>query len=85
MAFVATSAVFLASVNLMKLVPYVWVGGFDGSTLAVSMLLVPAAALGSSAGVALARWIPKRAFSLTVNLLMLGIGVRLLQVGLPAT
>ena len=79
--FVATSAVFMACVNLMKLVPYAWVGSIELATLEVSALLVPAAALGSFAGVALARRLSRRAFSLIVNALMLGIGARLLWVG----
>ena len=82
--FVATSAVFMACVNLMKLVPYVWVGSFDASSLGVSALLVPAAALGSFAGVALARRISRRAFSLAVNAAMLLIGLRLLWTGAKA-
>ena len=79
--FVATSAVFMASVNLMKLVPYVWVGSFDASSLGVSALLLPAAAVGTFAGVALARRISRHAFSLAVNVAMLGIGARLLWSG----
>lgn len=79
--FVATSAVFMAGVNLMKLVPYSWVGSFDAATLAVSALLVPAAAIGSFAGVALARRISRGAFSRTVNVAMLLIGARLLWTG----
>lgn len=79
--FVATASVFMAVVNLMKVLPYVLLGNFDLSTLAVSATLVPFAATAAFAGVRLARRIERRLFARAVNTLMLLVGAKLLADG----
>jgi uncharacterized membrane protein YfcA len=54
--FVATTVAFFAVVNYVKLVPYAWLGQFDTSNLATSLILAPLAPLGVGLGV----WLHKR-------------------------
>lgn len=44
--FAATTVVFFTSVNLLKVVPYVWLGQFSTTNLTTSLLLAPLAPLG---------------------------------------
>lgn len=81
LVFVATSSVFMATVNLMKIVPYALLGNFDASTIAFSVTLAPFAAAGSWGGVRLARRIERRTFARVVNGLMLLVGTKLLYDG----
>lgn len=54
--FQATTVVFFAVVNYVKLVPYAFLDMFPAANLTTSLVLVPAAILGTFAGV----WLHKR-------------------------
>ncbi len=49
--FQAINVVFFAVVNYVKLVPYWWLGQFDGSNLGTSLVLLPLAPLGVWLGI----------------------------------
>lgn len=76
--FVATSAGFMAVVNLLKLGPFLFIGTLDQEAMGWALTLAPIAILSAFAGVVLARVISKTAFNLTINLLLIATGVKLL-------
>ncbi len=45
-----TFAVFFAVVNVIKLIPYAWLGQFDHSNLMTSLVLLPLAPIGVRLG-----------------------------------
>jgi len=45
-----TFAIFFAVVNLIKLIPYTWLGQFDGTNLLTSLVLIPLAPIGVRLG-----------------------------------
>jgi uncharacterized membrane protein YfcA len=54
--FVATTAVFFAVVNYVKLVPYSWLGQLDHSNLVTALVLAPLAPIG----ILLGKWLHDR-------------------------
>lgn len=60
--FVATTVIFFAGVNLVKLAPYAWLGLLDGTNLATSAVLSPLAPLGIWLGVRLHRRVAPELF-----------------------
>lgn len=84
LAFVATSSIFLASVNVMKIGPYVFAGHLGREQLMTSAALIPFAAVAAIFGIWLARRISKRAFSITINILMIVVGVKLISDSIAA-
>lgn len=48
---VGTSVVFFATVNIIKLVPYAWLGQFQTENLITSLILLPLAPIGVKLGV----------------------------------
>lgn len=77
-SFVATSGVFFAVNNLLKVPPYVATGLVDGSTLALSLRYAPAIPLGIAAGWWLNRLLPQRHFDAVVAGLMVLTSLHLL-------
>ncbi len=68
LTFTATMAVFFATVNLSKWIPYAWLGLIDLRNMATSLLLLPLAPLGVWLGVWLTRrirptWFYRLAYS----------------------
>jgi hypothetical protein len=68
LTFTATMAVFFATVNLSKWIPYAWLGLIDVRNMATSLLLLPLAPLGVWLGVWLTRrirptWFYRLAYS----------------------
>jgi uncharacterized membrane protein YfcA len=80
-AFVATSLVFFAALNYAKIVPYLWLGLFDGSVLATALVLVPLGIAGIYAGQWLQRRIDTRWFYRIIYALLFLTGCRLLYDG----
>lgn len=76
--FVATSAMFMAGMNIIKIVPFIVVGALNAEALWLALYLAPLAVIMAAVGVALSRRISKRAFSITVNWLMLIVGAKLI-------
>ena len=77
-AFVATSAGFMAAVNLMKIGPYVAIGALNLEALKLAAMLAPLAVGAAFGGVYLARVLPKRTFKIAVNWLLVLAGLKLL-------
>ena len=57
-----TTILFFAIINFIKLVPYLWLGQIDTSSLKVSLLLLPLAPLGVWLGVYLHRRVSDQVF-----------------------
>ncbi len=81
-AFASTAAVFFSVVNLAKWLPYAWLGLFDRSNLATSVLLLPLAPLGIWLGVWLVRRIEPSWFYRVAYAGMAATGAKLLWDGL---
>ncbi|MEM6513438.1 MAG: sulfite exporter TauE/SafE family protein [Pseudomonadota bacterium] len=83
-AFVGTAAFFFLIVNYAKLVPYAWLGQFDATNLATSVVLFPVAAAGVFGGYWAHQRVSDRAFFGVVYLLLLLVGLKLIADGLAA-
>jgi uncharacterized membrane protein YfcA len=77
-AFAGTSALFFAAVNLMKVLPYLWLGQFTRATLGVSLTLLPLAIAATLAGVWVVRRVPQEKFYALVLVATFGLGLMLL-------
>lgn len=77
-AFIATSAILFAAVNLMKLPPYLWLGEINLTSAGASLLLVPVAWAGVRSGLWLQHRVSERLFYRLVILAMAIVGVQLL-------
>ncbi|WP_425038808.1 sulfite exporter TauE/SafE family protein [Primorskyibacter sp. S187A] len=80
--FVATSAMFMAGVNVIKIVPFLVVGALNTQALTLALWLAPLALAAAYLGVWIARILPKPAFKLAVNGLLIVTGVKLIMDGL---
>ncbi len=80
--FVATTVLFFAVVNYVKLVPYAWLGQLDADNLITSAVLAPLAPIGVLIGVYLHKRVSDRLFFGVVYLLLFLVGARLIYDGL---
>lgn len=80
--FVATTAVFFAVVNYVKLVPYAWLGQLSAENLTASLVLAPFAPIGIASGVWLHNRISDRVFFRWAYLLLFAVSLKLLSDGL---
>ena len=80
--FVATSLVFFAAMNYVKILPYLWLGLLDARNLVTSAALVPAGVAGIYLGLRLQRRISARWFYRLIYGLLFITGVKLLYDGL---
>lgn len=78
----ATTVVFFAVVNYVKLVPYALLDMFPATNLATSLVLMPAAILGTFAGVWLHKRVADRWFYRICYFFVLVTGAKLLYDGL---
>ncbi len=76
--FVATTVVFFAVVNYVKLVPYTWLGQFDASNLMTSLILTPLAPLSIGLGVWLHNRVTDRLFFQVAYAMLFLVGVKLM-------
>ena len=76
--FVATSAGFMAAVNLVKIGPYFAIGALNQDALKIALMLAPLAVGAAFAGVAVARILSKKTFKIAVNWLLIVAGLKLL-------
>ena len=81
---VGTTVIFFAVINLVKLVPYAWLGLFDARNLATSLVLSPLAPVGIGLGVFLMRRTSERLFYRIAYALLLVVGVKLAWDGIAA-
>ena len=76
--FVATSACFMAGVNIIKIVPFLVVGALDREAAILALYLAPLALVSSYAGVLVSRVISNAVFKYTVSALMIAAGAKLI-------
>ena len=79
--FAATTIVFFAVVNYVKLVPYAWLGQFNSDNLATSAALVILAPIGVLTGAWLHKNISDRFFFALVYVLLFAVGLKLIYDG----
>ncbi len=79
--FVATTVMFFAVVNYVKLVPYAWLGQFSTGNLAASLLLAPFAPIGIAAGIWLHDRIPERLFFRSACLFLFALSLKMISDG----
>lgn len=79
---VGTTVVFFAVVNVVKLVPYAWLGLFDTRNLWTSAVLIPLAPVGIFLGVKLMRRLSEAIFYRVCYSVLLLVGAKLLWDGL---
>lgn len=78
----ATTVVFFAAINYVKLVPYWLLGQFPATNLTVSAALFPLAVAGTLLGVWLHTRISDRLFFIAAYVLLFGIGIKLVYDGM---
>ncbi len=76
--FAATGAVFFATINASKWLPYAWLGLIDWTNMSTALALAPGAALGVWLGVHLLRRIPPLWFYRLVSIGLFVTGTKLL-------
>lgn len=80
--FAATTIVFFAVVNYVKLVPYTWLGQFDATNLAASAALAVFGPIGVLIGAYLHARVSDRFFFTFVYVLLFAVGLKLVYDGL---
>ncbi len=80
-AFVATTVLFFAVVNYVKLVPYAWLGQLATDNLATSLVLAPLAPVGVLFGAYLHKRVSEKLFFAAVYVLLFVVGVKLMWDG----
>lgn len=79
--FIATTAVYFAVVNYVKLVPYGWLGQLSTDNLLQSLILAPLAPIGVATGVWLHRRVSDRFFFRVAYVLLFFVGLKLIRDG----
>jgi hypothetical protein len=82
--FAATSIVFFAIVNYVKLIPYGWLGQLDADNLATSATLVVLAPIGVLIGAALHKRVNDKFFFALIYVLLFVVGLKLVYDGVSA-
>ena len=78
----ATTVVVFWAINLMKFVPYVFLGIFTWQTALADLILAPFAIIGAWLGVRAHHWVSDRVFFGLTYVLLLATGARLLWLSL---
>ena len=81
MTFVGTTAIFFASMNWLKVAPYIALGQFSSKGLMTSLVLVPLALATNQLGFWLVRRTREDLFYKIIMILMFMIGIALLRAG----
>ena len=84
MMFAGTSTILFATINVMKVPPYLALGLIEFSELGTIALLFPIAICGAWLGYRITRIIPERAFYIIVEIALFLISINLIRVGLSA-
>lgn len=79
--FQATTVIFFAIVNLVKLLPYAWLGQLNLNNLMMAVLLSPLAPIGISIGYYLHRRINEKFFFAVIYLSLVVVGSKLILDG----
>lgn len=78
----ATTVILFWIINIVKFVPYAFLGIFTAQTLLADLILAPFAVLGAWLGVRAHRIVPERAFFALTYVLLLVTGTKLIWDGL---
>ncbi len=81
LAFVSTNAIFFATLNWLKVVPYVQLGQFSGKGMATSLVLLPLAIATNQLGFWLVRVTPQQVFYRITLAVMFLISLELVRQG----
>lgn len=79
--FVGSSIVFFATINWIKVAPFVALGQLTWPSLRVSLLLAPVAVASTFAGIWIVRRIDPERFFVIIHLLLAAVGVKLVADG----
>ncbi len=79
---VGTTVIFFAVINVVKLVPYAWLGLLDARNLTTSLALSPIAPLGIWLGIFLMRRLSQEAFYRVAYAMLLAVGLKLAYDGM---
>jgi uncharacterized protein len=82
--YAATSTIFFAATNVLKLIPYFMLGQFDASNLTTSAVLTPLAIGATMAGIWLTKRISPKIFYPMMYVIVALIGAKLVYDGLGA-
>ena len=82
--FVATTVVFFAAVNYLKLIPYGWLGQLSTDNLLASLILAPIAPIGVGIGFWLHKKVSDRLFFRFTYLLLFIVALKLISDGLSS-
>lgn len=80
--FAATTILFFAVVNYVKLIPYAWLGQLSTANLATSAALMILAPIGVLTGAWLHTRVSDRVFFLLIHTLLFAVGIKLVYDGL---
>ena len=81
MTFVGTTAIFFATVNVLKIVPYFMLGQFSAKNLSTSLALLPIAIAANFAGIWMVRVVPTAQFYRITYVLLSVLGLLLFGQG----
>ncbi len=82
MTFAGTATILFATINLMKVPPYLALGLIEAGDLGIAAALAPVAILGAWLGYHVTRIVPERIFFAVVEVALFVISVNLIRVGL---
>ena len=82
MVFVSTTAIFFATLNVLKVAPYLALGQFSTAGFGTSVALLPLALASNQLGFWLIRRTPQALFYKIVSVLLLLISIELAREGL---
>ncbi len=82
MAFAGTSTILFATINVMKVPPYLALGLIEWGDMRTVLTLAPMAIFGAWLGYRITRIIPERIFFVIVEIALFVISVNLIRVGL---
>ncbi len=82
--FAGTSTILFATINLMKVPPYIALGLIHWGELSTIAALFPVAIFGTWVGYRITRIIPERIFYIIVEIALFLISINLIRVGLTA-
>jgi len=80
--FLATAVVFLASINLVKLVPYMALGQINSDNLLIGVILAPIAWIGVKLGLSIQRRLNDQLFYRIILIMLAIVGAKLMWDGL---
>lgn len=80
-SYVATTVLFFAIVNQVKLIPYIAFGLVNTTTLGAGLVLLPAVVVGAIAGLKLHGKVPQRQFTAVIYVLLALTGAHMIYTG----